>query len=80
MALIASLMAARLGTGLWLEYIHTKSNPADALGRGGLADPVVTAKLASGAWRAVDQEEVAWAQLLNLDLEAAVAEVTALGF
>ena len=79
MALILALQAAAAGVLIWVEYVNTAQNPADPLSRGGLEDPVVLRRLASGEWQAKSHSPIEWEVLLNLDLEAAVDLVTTLG-
>ena len=79
MALILALQAAAAGALIWVEYVNTAQNPADPLSRGGLEDPVVLRRLASGEWKAKRHSQIEWEVLLNLNLEAAVDLVTTLG-
>ena len=75
----AMTLLVALQSGLWLEYVHTKQNPADWPSRGGLADPEVRRRLQDGSWQAADLPPVDWEPLLNTDLAAAFAAVTTLG-
>ena len=70
---------AAAGVLLWVEYVKTAQNPADPLSRGGLTDPAVLRRLASGDWAAKPHGEIDWDKLLNVDFESAVGLVTALG-
>ena len=78
MALIVGLLAAELGIGLWLEYVHTAQNPADWLSRLGLDDPQVARRLLSGEWTACGGD-IDWSKLLNVGLRASSQIVAALG-
>ena len=70
LALVAGLLAARLGCRVWVEYVHTSQNPADRLSRGGYKDPVVQERVHSGIWVPV-QPEIDWRSITNQDFTAA---------
>ena len=79
MALVVSLRAAAIGCHIWVEYVNTAQNPADPLSRGGLDDPVIQRRLATGGWKAMMPGALRWEEMLNINLDAAVDIITALG-
>ena len=49
-ALAATAALAGLNARPWFDHVPSPDNPADALSRGGLADPGVQQRIRSGEW------------------------------